>query len=285
MSTHPEIDQLLNNVANRLRQARRVLFITGAGISADSGLPTYRGLGGLYNSKQTDEGYSIEHCLSASMFSVNPGMTWKYMLQIGEAVARCQPNPAHKIIAQWEKEFNHRGGKVVVFTQNIDSYHRRAGTTNLLEIHGSLRELFCTECLWETEIDFDSPESQSLQDCLAELGTVLPPRCPRCSGVIRPRIVMFEETLPREVLEKFDQEFQEGNGFDLVFAVGTSAMFPYITSPVLHAGRCGKTTVEINPVAGALSSSVTFYLPLRAADALLRLDKLLKQNSINPLTT
>ena len=121
-----EIEQKLEAIATALQQAKRVLFITGAGISADSGLPTYRGVGGLYNTETTEEGYPIEQCLSASMFRVRPDITWKYMLRVGEAVIRCQPNPAHKIIAQWEKDFAGQGGKVVVFTQNIDGYHRRA---------------------------------------------------------------------------------------------------------------------------------------------------------------
>ena len=95
----------LETVAKELRRAKRVLFITGAGISADSGLPTYRGVGGLYNSGKTEEGFPIEQCLSASMFRVRPDITWKYMFQIGEAVMQCKPNPAHKIIARWEKKF------------------------------------------------------------------------------------------------------------------------------------------------------------------------------------
>ncbi|GHT44619.1 NAD-dependent protein deacylase 2 [Planctomycetales bacterium] len=268
-----ETNQLLDAVAGHLRQAQRVLFITGAGISADSGLPTYRGVGGLYNSGQTEEGYSIEHCLSATMFRSKPEITWKYMLGVGEAVVKCKPNPAHEIIAKWEREFENRGGKVVVFTQNIDGYHRKAGSVNVLEIHGTLRKLFCTECNWETEIDLDGTDNQKLQERLAEFGQSLPPRCPKCNAVIRPQIVLFEEMLPRKALEEFDREFQNGTGFDMVFTIGTSAMFPYITSPVLYAGRCGKTTVEINPAVSELSDSVTFHIPLRAAEALAQLDE------------
>jgi NAD-dependent deacetylase len=275
MSIHNEVEQKLKAVATELHQAKRVLFITGAGISADSGLPTYRGVGGLYNTETTEEGYPIEQCLSASMFRVRPDITWKYMLRIAEAVIQCQPNPAHKIIAQWEKDFANRGGKVVVFTQNIDGYHRLAGSENVLEIHGNLGKLFCTKCTWETSVDLGADNCPSLAERLKEYGQDTVPRCPKCQAVIRPRIVMFEEMLPRPVLTQFAEEFGGGNGFDMVFSIGTSAMFPYITEPVYTAIHCGKTTVEINPAAGELSHQVSYYLPLGAADALTQLDTLI----------
>ena len=273
-----ETDRMLEAVVTELRRAKRVLFITGAGISADSGLPTYRGVGGLYNSGKTEEGYPIEQCLSASMFRVRPDITWKYMFQIGEAVMKCEPNPAHKIIAQWEKEFAQRGGKVVVFTQNIDGYHRLAGSENVLEIHGSLDELFCINCIWKILPDLPANHCHSLQERMNELTTLIRdgvPRCPKCGSVIRPRIVMFEEMLPRQVLMQFEEEFDGGNGFDMVFSIGTSAMFPYITGPVLAANHCGKTTVEINPVVGELSQRVDYYLPKGAAEALTQLSAML----------
>jgi NAD-dependent deacetylase len=259
-----EIEQKLEAIATELYRAKRVLFITGAGISADSGLPTYRGVGGLYNTGLTEEGYPIEQCLSASMFRVRPDITWKYMLQIGEAVSQCQPNSAHKVIAHWEKEFAQRGGKVVVFTQNVDGYHRLAGSENVLEIHGTLTELACTKCTWETSLDVQARHQPLLHDPI--------PKCPKCNTVIRPRIVLFEEMLPRHVLVQFAEEFAGGDGFDMVFSIGTSSMFPYITEPVYEAIHCGKTTVEINPVAGKLSYRVAYHLPMGAADALTRLN-------------
>ena len=86
--------------------------------------------------------------------------------------------------------------------------------------------------------------------------------------------VLFEEMLPRQVLLQFEEEFDGGNGFDMIFSVGTSAMFPYITAPVQMAIHCGKTTVEINPVEGELSLRVSYHLPMGAAEALTQLDKL-----------
>jgi NAD-dependent deacetylase len=267
------IEQTLEAVAAELCRAKRVLFITGAGISADSGLPTYRGVGGLYNTETTEEGYPIEQCLSASMFRVRPDITWKYMRRIGEAVVQYQPNPAHHVIAQWEKDFAQRGGKVVVFTQNIDGYHRLAGSENVLEIHGNLGTLICTKCRWKTSLDLYRGDHPALSGTPPQEGNTAP-KCPECGAVIRPQIVMFEEMLPYPVLDQFAEEFAGGNGFDMVFSIGTSAMFPYITGPVYEAIRCGKTTVEINPAEGELSHRVTYHVLLGAADALTRLEAL-----------
>lgn len=274
-----DVQDALDRVAGELRRAKRVLFITGAGISADSGLPTYRGVGGLYNDGRTEEGYTIENCLSSSMFGLRPELTWKYMLVVGKAVAAHRPNRAHEVIARLERDFHDRGGKVVVLTQNIDGYHGAAGSKNVLEIHGNMREMFCTACDWTDFVDptgkgvEGGDETDPFRRRLEELERSLPPRCPECGGVIRPRIVLFEEMLPRDVLRTFENEFCDGYGFDMVFSVGTSAMFPYIIAPVLMAGSCGKTTVEINPGRTELAERVSVYLPLGAARAFEELEK------------
>lgn len=262
----------LDQVAAKLRQAKRVLFVTGAGISADSGLPTYRGVGGLYNSGLTEEGYTIETCLSSSMFDLKPELTWKYMLVVGKAVARCRPNRAHEVLARLERDFETRGGKIVVLTQNIDGYHRAAGSRNVLEIHGNMREFYCTGCTWTEQVEPKNQGEDLFDRRLEELERSLPPRCPKCSAVIRPRIVLFEEMLPRETLRSFEEEFCDGYGFDMVFSVGTSAMFPYIIAPVLTAKDCGKTTVEINPDQSDLSKHTTFYLQIGAVQAFTELE-------------
>ncbi len=259
----------LDEVAELLRRSRRILFITGAGISADSGLPTYRGVGGLYNHGRTEEGYTIEECLSGTMFRRRPEITWKHMLPLGLAIAAHRPNEAHRIIAKWEGRAEETGGKVVVLTQNVDGYHRAAGSRNVYEIHGSFETLFCPDCGWLERLH---PETD-LPERLEKLAGNLPPRCPNCGAVVRPRIVLFEEMLPFDQVENFQNEFADGNGFDLVFAVGTSAMFPYIVQPVRLAAALGRPTVEINPQESDLSREVRYHLPLRAAEALQDLDR------------
>ena len=259
----------LKTIAELLKQSKRVLFITGAGISADSGLPTYRGVGGLYTQGYTEEGYTIEECLSGSMFRIRPEITWKYMLQLGLAIVEHQPNDAHRIIAKWEKRLAEQEGKVVILTQNIDRYHHAAGSQNVYEFHGSLGALDCSGCAWSESFDLDTDVLERFK----ELQETLPPRCPKCNAVIRPRVVLFEEMLPLQVIEQFQREFNNGNGFDLVFSIGTSGMFPYITGPVRLAASKGIPTVEINPIESDLSHFVAVYLPMGAAEALREIER------------
>lgn len=243
------IDISLDEIAQRLAEANSVLFITGAGISADSGLPTYRGVGGLYNGDQTEEGLSIEEALSSDVFAVRPDITWKYLSQIEENCRGARPNGAHLAIAALEEHL----ARVMVFTQNVDGLHRQGGSSDVIEIHGNLQQLKCTGC--------------SFEESVADLsGHEIPPYCPHCGSVLRPKVVLFGESLPEEGMERFLDALDEG--FDLIFAIGTSGVFPYITEPVVWAARIGITTVEINPIQTSLSEIVEYHLPLGAAEAM-----------------
>ncbi|AXS79982.1 NAD-dependent deacylase [Dechloromonas sp. HYN0024] len=248
-SYSPAIEAALDGVAEHLRHARRVLFITGAGISADSGLPTYRGVGGLYDSETTEEGLRIEDALSGDVFAVRPDITWKYLIQIEENCRGARPNAAHLAIALLDQYLD----RVMVFTQNVDGLHRQAGSLEIIEIHGNLQELECTEC--------------SHEEAAADLsGREVPPLCPQCGAVLRPKVVLFGEALPEEPLDRFIDAFQDG--FDMVFTIGTSSIFPYITQPVVLAADSGIPTVEINPARTMLSDIVDYNLPLGAAEAM-----------------
>ncbi|MFZ2973450.1 NAD-dependent deacylase [Ferribacterium limneticum] len=243
------IEAALDAVAEHLRHARSALFITGAGISADSGLPTYRGVGGLYDSEATEEGLRIEDALSGEVFAMHPEITWKYLIQIEENCRGAKPNAAHFAIASLDEHLD----RVMVFTQNVDGLHRQAGSREIVEIHGNLQELECTEC--------------SHEEAAADLsGREVPPLCPQCGGVLRPKVVLFGEALPEEPLDRFIDAFQQG--FDIVFTIGTSSIFPYITQPVVLAAGSGIPTVEINPARTMLTDIVDFYLPLGAAEAM-----------------
>ena len=155
--------------AGFLRDARRVLFITGAGISADSGLPTYRGIGGLYTRGDTEDGIPIEEALSGPVFARNPALTWKYLAQIEHAARGHSHNKGHEVIARMEKRFE----QVTVLTQNVDGYHTDAGSTDVIEIHGNMRNLMCTGCSWRRTIrDYTEVE--------------IPPSCGDCGAAARP---------------------------------------------------------------------------------------------------
>jgi NAD-dependent deacetylase len=240
---------ILDDVAARLARSRRVLFITGAGISADSGLPTYRGVGGLYDGELTDEGLPIEAVLSGEMFAMRPEITWKYLAEIERTCRGASPNAAHLAIAALERLL----GNVLVFTQNVDGLHRAAGSRRLIEVHGNLHELVCTACDFGERVDN-----------LA--GRRLPPECPACGALLRPNVVLFGEALPAEAIDCLLEEL--GAGMDMVFTIGTSGAFPYIAEPVLWAAQAGIPTVEINPQPTRLTSCVSHHVQLGAADAM-----------------
>lgn len=243
------IETQIAEVAACLAQAQRVLFITGAGISADSGLPTYRGVSGLYNGEHTEDGLAIEDALSGDVFARRPDITWKYLAQIEQTCRGAQPNAAHLAIAELER----RLARVTVFTQNVDGLHRQAGSRDVIEIHGNLQELFCTGCdFTETVADLN--------------GRQLPPLCPSCGNILRPRIVLFGESLPEAAMARFFEALDQG--FDMVFTIGTSSVFPYIAEPVVWAAQNGIPTVEINPQKTRISGVVDHHLALGAAEAM-----------------
>jgi NAD-dependent protein deacetylase/lipoamidase len=242
-------DRQFDEVARLCAAARRILFITGAGISADSGLPTYRGIGGLYDGNLTDEGFMIEDALSGEMLAMRPDITWKYIAQIEANCRDVRPNAAHEAIAWLEAS---RGG-VTVLTQNIDGLHRAAGSRNLIEIHGTLHHLVCTEC----DSEFVVPDYAALD---------IPPVCADCGGMLRPDVVLFGEALPAEAVQRLVATLE--TGVDLVFSIGTTSVFPYIAEPVFDALRRGVPTVEINPGESRISKAVDFRLRIGAAAAM-----------------
>ncbi|NLX96947.1 MAG: NAD-dependent protein deacylase [Rhodopirellula sp.] len=230
-------------------KCRSILFVTGAGISSDSGLPTYRGIGGLYDVEATEEGLPIEEILSEPMMRSNPRLTWKYLVHIADAARGATYNRAHEVIAEMERHFP----RVWTLTQNIDGFHRLAGSRNVIEIHGNMRSLSCTKCPFRQTVD----DSTRLE---------IPPRCPDCDAVLRPDVVLFEETLPEEAVRRLRREWDVG--FGAVFSVGTSSVFPYIQEPMVAARRMGVPTVEINPSETVVSAYADYRLPLGAAQAL-----------------
>ena len=141
--TAPGLDPAaVATAAGILSRSRSALFVTGAGMSADSGLPTYRGVGGLYDSGTTEEGLPIEVLLSGPLFARRPEWTWKYLAEIERACRGAAPNRGHEVLALLER----RLPRCVVLTQNVDGLHRRAGSTEVIEIHGNLHDLSCTAC-------------------------------------------------------------------------------------------------------------------------------------------
>jgi len=239
----------IERVVDLLEESRSLPLITGAGISADSGLPTYRGIGGLYNVNDTEEGMPIEELLSGHTMRAAPELTWKYLAQIAHACCGATFNRAHEVAAEMEDHFE----RMWTLTQNVDGFHRAAGSKKVIEIHGDLHDLKCTVCRFR-----DSVTDYSDLD--------VPPQCPGCQSILRPDVVLFGEMLPAEKVQLLCQELDEG--FDLVFTIGTTSVFPYISEPVRIAQSLGRPTVEINPGTTDVSHLVDVKLPLRAAPAM-----------------
>jgi NAD-dependent deacetylase len=248
MLSPPDLETI-DRIVDHMSRARSLLFVTGAGMSADSGLPTYRGVGGLYEGGATKEGFPIEEMLSGEMFRTRPEWTWKYLRQIEEACRGAKFNRGHAVIAETEQHFP----RVWTLTQNVDGFHHDAGSRNVIAIHGQLCQICCTECTWR--------ETVSGYSHLADL-----PRWGGCSAVLRPDVVLFGEELPEAGIRELKYQLREG--FDLVFSIGTTSVFPYISYPVEVARQRDKPTVEINPRATSVSALVRYRLALGASVAL-----------------
>lgn len=239
----------LDSIADMLVDCNSVFVVTGAGISAESGLPTYRGIGGLYNDENTEDEVPIEVALSGPMFRTRPEVTWKYLGQIEKSARGATFNQAHRVLAAMEQQFN----RFWILTQNVDGFHSQAGSQNVIEIHGNMHRLKCTSCTRvETHRDYVDVE--------------LPPYCADCGQMMRPDVVLFEEQLPEQAIETLYEQSQ--TLFDMVISIGTSSYFPYILQPVLMAEKLGIPTVEINPGTTPLSDVVDYKLTMGAKDAL-----------------
>ena len=239
----------IQTIAQRLSTAKDVFVVTGAGMSADSGLPTYRGIGGLYEDKDTEDGIPIEQALSGPVFQRTPEITWKYLSQIEQGTRGATHNRGHEVLAAMEKAID----RFWILTQNIDGLHTSAGSKNVIEIHGNMHILDCMSC----------PHSYYVEDFS---GMSIPPTCPECSEAMRPAVVLFEEQLPGKAIEELSRQIERP--FDVVISIGTSSCFPYITQPIYYGKQQGALTVEINPADTPVSDVVDIKLPLGAAEVL-----------------
>lgn len=240
---------LIDAVASLLGQARSALFITGPSLSQDSGLPSYRGIPGLARRKPTD-GKQFEAALSADMIATKPEVTWKYLLQIDAAVRHTKPNKGHEVLVAFEKLL----ARSTIMTINVDRLHQRAGSRNVIEMHGALHDLVCKRC-----------ELSSRHERYDQLP--IPPRCAVCKSVLRPDMPLFGEALPIDPFTRLQSELDAG--FDIVFAIGVGKMYSYLARPLLLAKSEGIPTVEIGAEHTDLSDVVDFRFrgsPMRVLD-------------------
>ncbi|MFQ5721727.1 MAG: NAD-dependent deacetylase [Candidatus Aminicenantales bacterium] len=222
------------SVAKLLAGSKKIAVLTGAGISAESGIPTFRGEDGLWKT------YRAEELATPSAFSHNPKLVWEWYNWRRTIIFTKKPNPGHKALAEWEKIFP----SFVPITQNIDGLHQKAGSHNILELHGNIWRLRCLK------------EGTVIENHEVPLKEI-PPLCPHCQALLRPDVVWFGESLPQSILH---QAFVDSSQCEVMLVIGTSAVVQPAASLPLTAAEAGAKLVEINPHSTPLTPNTDFSL-------------------------
>ena len=236
----------IHQAAAALRSARRVVVLTGAGISAESGVPTFRGPEGLWRK------YRAEDLATPEAFARDPILVWEWYDWRRGIIAKVGPNPGHLVLARWEARFP----AFTLITQNVDGLHALAGSQRLLELHGNIWKTRCPE------------EGRIVENRNVPLSPI-PPRCAFCGGLLRPHIVWFGEGLDPGVL---GEAYAASAQAEVMLVVGTSALVHPAASLPLAAAESGATIIEINPDPTPLTPYADFPLRGKAGDILPRLD-------------
>jgi NAD-dependent deacetylase len=249
----PEFKKRLDEAARILREARSVVVSTGAGMSKESGIPTFRDAPNALWEK-----FDPEKLASPQGFLEDPPLVWRWYEERRRMISRVQPNPGHVAIAALEDRF----GRFLVVTQNIDDLHRKAGSRNIVEMHGNIFRYRC--------FDMGHPVDE-LPD-----GAEVPPRC-RCGSMIRPDVVWFGEILPQEALERAITAIET---CDAMLVVGTSGIvYPVAGFPAL-ARDAGAKIIEVNPEKTPITPLCDVFLEGPAGEVLPALaDELLSSRS------
>ena len=230
-ASHPISPQL----TELLRSAKHVAVLTGAGVSAESNIPTFRDAQtGLWAK------YSPEELATPEAFRRNPKLVWDWYAWRRELVSRAEPNPGHLALV----ELAHLVPQLTLITQNVDGLHQRAGSRNVIELHGSITRIVCSHDRRVAETWPDLDET--------------PPRCPDCNNYLRPDVVWFGESLPVQALQR---SFQAAETCDLFLSIGTSALVHPAASLPFTALERRTPTIEINPDETPLTRHATFVLP------------------------
>jgi NAD-dependent deacetylase len=240
----------LDRAAAAIRTARRVTALTGAGVSAASGVPTFRGPGGLWKT------FRAERLATPSAFAEDPRLVWEWYDWRRQRISNAAPNAAHDVLARWTRD---RPGFTLV-TQNVDGLHERAGTGRLIRLHGSIWELCCARPCERGRAAW--------RDDRVPLGD-LPPRCPHCGDPARPAVVWFGEPLDPAIT----RAAHEAAACDVFLSIGTSAMVYPAAGLLHHARRHGALTIEINAEPSEATGVVDIVMLGAAEDILPRLDR------------
>lgn len=242
---------MISDLARRLTPDTRITVMTGAGVSAASGVPTFRGADGLWKN------FRVEALATPEAFARDPRLVWEWYDWRRQMVAACRPNAAHDVLASWSRRFP----AFTLITQNVDGLHEKSGALNVVRLHGSIWDVLCwrhcagSPSRWRDET---APFTQ------------LPPTCPHCGGLVRPGVVWFGEALDPENVE---QATEASASCAVFITIGTSSIVYPAAGLVDIARRAGAFTVEINPEATAASSTVDLVLRGGAETVLPEVDR------------
>jgi NAD-dependent deacetylase len=232
---------MFHTEADILRSARKIAILTGAGISAESGIPTFRdALTGLWAN------YNPEDLATEEAFRRNPQMVWDWYAFRRDKVENAKPNPGHHALAELQK----RKPGTALITQNVDGLHALAGSVDLLELHGNIHRIKCLEGC--------QPQTFLAREISAT-------RCPSCGAWLRPDVVWFGESLPEATLAA---AFTAARNCDAFLCIGTSALVHPAASLPLEALRNGATLIEVNPSPTPLTEAAHHVIAATAADAM-----------------
>jgi len=248
-----ELDELAAKLANQLisNTEKSISFLTGAGISASAGIPTFRGKDGLWKN------YDVTKFATPEGFRENPELVWEWYAWRQEKIAAAAPTPSHKAISKFEEELSRILNKdVYVITQNVDGLHQRAGSSKVIELHGSIWRIKCTKCSHKASIDKPIDKSSL--------------KCPKCKSWLRPDVVWFGEALDEKVLSK---AYEISAQSCIMFVVGTSGIvFPAAYLPII-ARSSGALVVDINPEKSGISDIADYFIMSEADKAVPQLLK------------
>lgn len=239
---------MYEQIENQVKSAKKVVFVTGAGISQESGIPTFRGKDGLWRN------YDAMKLATIDAFYDNPKLVWEWYNERRQNIFNSEPNLGHKAIAELENFV-----KVFVLTQNIDGLHQKAGSSNVIELHGSIIKIKCTVCDFKDEL-------------LTEFSN-LPPLC-KCGNILRPDVVWFGEGLPQDV---WQEAIIQASSCDVMIIAGTSLVVSPANTLPIYAKQNNAVLIEINPDETIMSSDMDLSIRSTSAVALPELISIFKK--------
>ena len=241
--------KMFESIKDHIKDIEKIVFVTGAGISQESGIPTFRGKDGLWRN------YDAMKLATIDAFYDNPKLIWEWYNERRKNIFAAQPNLGHKAIAELEKYT-----EVVVLTQNIDGLHQKAGSSEVLELHGSIIKIKCSVCDFKDEIITEFSE--------------VPPLC-KCGNILRPDVVWFGESLPQDIWQK---AMIFASQCDLMIIAGTSLVVSPANTLPIYAKQNNAILIEINPENTEMSSEMDLIIRNTSAITLPEFVSMFKKN-------